>query len=185
MSKRSQAFRKKMKFHNENNIQNNSCYINGKKLDDQTEYGILANIFCSFLGLKKEDLLNFFKNPSYDNINIFTNCCVIKDRQTYEKMMGSLSEAFKAGEEKEHKRHIKEEETAFKNGVKYGREQRENELNVQNKNQYNFNYKVSGKNLKNTDGNYYFNNVGYLFKDFNSVMKDFDNVMKDIFKRKN
>ena len=188
MSKRSQSFRKKNKFKNNNGFQENSTYINGKKIDDYSEYSILSNMFCSFLGLKKDDLERFLKDSVHDGtLNIFTNNFVIKDRETYEKMMGSLSEAYKAGEEKEHQRHLLEEEAAFKRGVKYGREQRENELNVKNNNQYydntfNYNYKktnkVSEKNLKNSNINYFFNNV-------DDVFKDFDKMMKNIFERKN
>ena len=161
MSNRSKSFRKKY------NNKNDSVFKKFK-IDEQTEYSILANIFCSFLGLKKTDLLNFLKNPSYDNINIFTDSCVIKDKSTYIKMMGSLSEAFKAGEEKEHNRHINEESAAFKKGVKYGREQRENELNAQNKNQcnYTYNYKISDEELINQNRKYYFNNIEHILKKF-------------------
>ena len=55
MSKRSQSFRKKNKFKNNNGFQENSTYINGKKINDYSEYSILSNMFCSFLGLKKDD----------------------------------------------------------------------------------------------------------------------------------
>lgn len=184
MSKRSQSFRKKNKFKNNDGFQENCTYINGKKVDDYNEYSILSNMFCSFLGLKKDDLERFLKNSIHNNtLDIFTNNFVIKDRATYEKMMSSLSEAYKAGEEKEHQRHFKEEEEAFKRGVKYGREQRENELNVKNgqhkDNFFNYTYTKTGKkDLKNSNINYFFNNI-------DDVFKDFDKVMKNIFERKN
>lgn len=163
MSKRSKSFRKKNKFKNNNGFQENYNYTNVRNADDYSEYSILSNMFCSFLGLKKDDLERFLKDSVHDGtLNIFTNNFVIKDRPTYEKMMGSLSEAFKAGEEKEHKRHIKEEEAAFKNGIKYGREQRENELNAKNK----YNYKISDEELINQNRKYYFNNIEYILKNF-------------------
>lgn len=167
MSNRSQAFKKKIKFQSMNGFQNKNTYINEKGTNDYSEYSILSNMFCSFLGLKKDDLERFLKDSVHDGtLNIFTNNFVIKDRKTYEKMMSSLSKAFKEGENKEYKRHLKEEDEAFKKGVKYGREQRENEMKNTFKN-------VSKNDLNNTEINKFYNEFNKTIQKCNEILSKF------------
>ena len=130
MSTRSMNFKKnKFHVHNFNNLKSNKIYINNHKIDDYEEYSIIANIFCSILGLSKEDMKNFIKNDYTHKFDVlYTKNYVIKNKEKYERMMNSLSESFKAGEQKEHQRHLKEEDEAFKRGIKYGREQIQNEI---------------------------------------------------------
>ena len=174
MSKRSQAFKKKfkfLKFQNNNSFQKNSIYINRKKVDDNTEYSILSNMFCNFLGLKKCDMEAILKSSLYDKpLSIFTDNFVIKDRITYEKMMSSLSKAFKEGENKEHERHLKEEDEAFKRGVKYGREQRENEMKNASKNDLKDNFIIEKRRMTNTE-------INKLYDEFNKTIQKCNDIL--------
>lgn len=140
MSNRSKSFRKKInnsKFKIKDTLKSNRIYQKDEKNNSFKElkfneierYSFLANLVCKILEFSEEDLKNIIKYEDLDKIDvIWLKNFVIKKKDKYQKMLSSLSEAFKAGEDKEHERHLKEEDEAFKRGVKYGREQRENEI---------------------------------------------------------
>ena len=79
--------------------------------------------------------LSYMLGMSIDELEEFVNNSISKpgsyvllEKEQYDKMMSSLSASFKAGEDKERDRHIKDEDAAFERGKKYGAEQKENEL---------------------------------------------------------
>jgi len=128
MSNRSQNFKNKNKFNknlkkestinpNLKNYNITGCNVSKNFIN---EYSVLANIVCSIIGLKKEDLSSFINNE-YKGIHnsLIKDKYVILEKDAYEKMQKSLSEAFKAGENNEYEKHLKEVKEAFKNGVKY------------------------------------------------------------------
>ena len=78
---------------------------------------------ASSLDISIEDLEDLIENKDSSEYMLIK-------RDQYNKMMGSLSAAFKEGENKENERHLKEEDEAFKRGVKYGEEKKENEIRV-------------------------------------------------------
>lgn len=148
MSKRSTSFRKKNHGSNlqiKDTLKSNKIYKKNNNsykelsFNEVERYSFLANLVCKILGFSEEDLKNIIKYEDLDKIDvIWLKNFVIKKKDKYQKMLSSLSEAYKAGEDKEHERHLKEEGEAFKRGVKYGREQRENEIKNSKLNRYYF-----------------------------------------------
>ena len=70
--------------------------------------------------------LSYMLGMSIDELEEFVNNSISKpgsyvliEKEQYDKMMSSLSASFKAGEDKERDRHMKDEDAAFERGKKY------------------------------------------------------------------
>lgn len=182
MSKRSQAFRKNInnsKFKIKDTLKSNKIYKKDVRnnsfkelsFNEAERYNFLANLVCKILGFSEEDLKNIIKYEDLNKIDvIWLKNFVIKKKDKYQKMLSSLSEAFKAGEDKEHERHLKEEDEAFKRGVKYGREQRENEMKNASKNDLKDNFTVEKRLMTNTE-------INKLYDEFNKTIQKCNDIL--------
>ena len=187
MSERSQNFRKNnknMKIKSEA-LDRDSFYYdffennnekNSNKSVNNDEYKIISKIFCMALDLDINDMELFLSSgilPKFKNYELI-------EKDAFKEMQESLNKAFKAGEDKEHERHFKEEEEAFKRGVEYGRKQYKNELRnkiIENfTNEFGF-LKDDNKNKK------YINNF-IESVDFDQEFKTFEQLLNNFLNTK-
>ena len=96
----------------------------------KSNYVHFAYLFCKKLGISEDDMVNFISFSKLpDNLKNYK----IITSSAFSKMQTALNEAYKAGEDKEHERHIKEEDNSFKKGVKYGEEKERNKNKISKK----------------------------------------------------